>query len=201
MKNALLVLNGLLLVAVAFLFYKAYSKPGDAVQPAVANKPANPVAAGSLRIGYVEMDSLDNYPYAKEVREHLRQRETQNAKELNKIRDEYMALVNEYQQKAQKGLSQQEEGEYKQKLEQKENQYRNETQNRELQMRNEMASSNQDLRGKIKGILKTYAEQNQYDLIYATEDMDNIFYKNKGMDITADIVKYLNEDYQKNKKK
>jgi outer membrane protein len=201
MKNVLLILNVVLLLAVGFLFYKVFAKPAGAVTTMPLVKAANDTAGGKLRVAYVELDSLDNYPYAKEVRTALRQREEQNAKELGKIRDEYTVLMKDYQQKAQQGLSQQQQSEYQEKVQMKENEYREAQQEKEQQMRNEIANRSQDLNNKIKSIIKVYAEQNNYDFIYSTNENDNIYYKTKALDITTEIVNYLNADYEKNKKK
>ncbi|HEX6916013.1 MAG TPA: hypothetical protein VF145_12280, partial [Chitinophagaceae bacterium] len=75
MKNALLIVNIVLVIAVATLFFLYFSRKAPQLSAAAVTSGATENPA-EFRIAYFEMDSLENnYTYFKEMRELFRSRE------------------------------------------------------------------------------------------------------------------------------
>src|SRR5688572_6652625 len=96
MKNAALILNVVLLVAVGVLFYLHFSSkknlPGKAVHRIVASD-----SASAFRIAYFEWDSMTNhFQLFKQLQEELNQREETIAREKMRARERYQNKFNSY---------------------------------------------------------------------------------------------------------
>ena len=88
MKNLSLAINGVLALAVAILFYLQFSSK----KTTPVSSSSSPVAAGSFKIGYFEMDSIENhYEYFKEVRNTLRGKEQDNGRQLAEMKNTFAA--------------------------------------------------------------------------------------------------------------
>jgi outer membrane protein len=192
MKNALLILNVVLLAAVSYLFYLQFSgKNTGAGGPKVRtdSSTTGPV----FRMAYFEMDSIDsNYEMIKDVRKELGKREDANNSEAMRLEKKY----NDRLQQLQKTVTTPEQNEAaKQELMQlqqsigKEKQTMMETyteyQNRRLK----------DIQKRIEDFLSKYNSNKKYSYIMSYEP-GMFFYKDASFNITADVIKGLNEDYK-----
>src|SRR5215470_367956 len=97
MKNGLVVLNIILLLAVGVLFYLQFSSKKVHTTIAETNKsnptPADTPALNGCKIAYFEMDSVAaNFQRAKEMKTELEKKE-------DKINEQMGSLQNTYQQK------------------------------------------------------------------------------------------------------
>ena len=96
MKNFLLGLNVLLIIAVASLFYLQFSSKNNSSISAHTNYLSN----SNFKIAYFEMDSIENnYEYLKEVRNELRKIEQTKTEELTLLKNKNKAKLQAYQKK------------------------------------------------------------------------------------------------------
>jgi outer membrane protein len=198
MKNFLIVLNVVLLIAVGVLFYFHFSGPKAGAPYKVVSDSASPA---SFKIVYFEMDSLDNkYEYLKEVRELLRRKEAQVSSEMNQMQNRYAAKVKEYQQKAET-MSQAEQMALQQEVGRMQQEFDNTAREKQQDLRSESMRLLQEVKLKIQAFLKGYSAQHGYIFVYAADGSDNIYYKDPSRDITADMIGLLNEEYKTEKKK
>ena len=103
MKNASLVLNVVLLIAVAVLFYLHFSsaKKTEPVKVASSNN-AGTTTPGVSKIAYFEMDSLNNsFALVKEVKAELGREEEKMNSELTRLQKTYNDKFTQYQSQAQ----------------------------------------------------------------------------------------------------
>lgn len=198
MKKFLIVSNFILLAAVAFLFYRSFnSKTGAG--PIVNHKNTGDSIRG--KIAYFDLDSLQNqYQYFIEVRDYLKGKDDDNTRDLNKLRNNYMGKLKEYNQKG-ANLSQAEQGQYQQELMQMQNDYQAKEQSVSQAMQAEAMEKMQGVKQKIQEFLKTYSTDKGYAYIFASNDNDYLYYKDTINNITNDIVGKLNEEYKNSKKK
>ena len=190
MKNALLGLNVILLVSVAVLFYWHFSS--KATTPKVEAIRTESVPSTGFKIGYFEMDSLENhFGMVREIQAELTQRDEANAKAKMKLRQDYQNKVNSYQQKQMSQV-------------QSENATKD-IQNLETNIRNQMQAMDQDLqdfsirkqsevKAKIEDFLKDWNKTKGYSFIFAYEP-GFMFYRDSIYNITQDLIKGLNEKY------
>lgn len=198
MKNFLIGLNVVLLIAVGVLFYFHFA--GTKTGPAYKTV-SDSASPASFKIVYFEMDSLDNkYEYLKEVREVLRRKEAQMSSEMNQMQNRYAGRVKEYQQKAET-MSQAEQMALQQEVGRMQQEFENTAREKQQELSSESMRRLQDVKLKIQGFLKEYSAKHGYIFVYAADRSDNIYYKDPSRDITADIIRLLNEEYNAEKKK
>ncbi len=198
MKKFLIISNCILLAAVAFLFYRSYN---NAPAGKTTDHVKNEVDSIKGKIAYFDLDTLQNqYQYFIEVRDYLKGKDDDNTRELNKLRNNYLEKLKEYNQKG-PTLSQTEQGQYQQDLMQMQNDYQAREQNVSQAMQAEAMEKMQGVKQKIQDFLKTYSVDKGYAYIFASNDNDYLYYKDTLNDITKDIVGKLNEQYKNSKKK
>jgi outer membrane protein len=199
MKNGLLVLNIVLLVAVGVLFWLHFSKPAA---PATASVPVARAEGsnGQCRIAYFEMDSIENsFSMVKDVKSELDRKEEQMRNELGRMEKEYRSKAAQYQAQAvnmnqtQSEIAQRDMLQTQQVMQSREQQLKQEYQ--DLQMR-----KLQDVRTKIEAYLKDYNKNGAYSYIVSYEP-GLIFYKDSAYNITGDVIKGLNAGYKSLSKK
>ncbi len=208
MKNLSLILNGVLIVAVAFLFYEVQSlKPAA---PLTANGETNaetkPVIVtsatnlGDAKIAYVNTDSLnEQYDYITDFTKDLKRKksalEAQMESMTIKLQNDYQA----YQQSAQAGIAPPAE---LMKTEESLKRQQQDLANKELQMQNlalELEEKNMELNKNVKEFLQRY-NNGRFDYILSYSDMmPTILLTNPKLNITADVLKGLNEEYKAKK--
>jgi outer membrane protein len=195
MKNYTPVLNIVLVVAIAVLFYLHFASPKTEVVPAGITKT---VPSGSFRIAYFEVDSIQNqFEYFQEVRTELETKAQANSKVLGDLKNTF---ANKYQafQKIAQSLSQAELANKQQELMQMEKAF----QGKEKMMGDEMQDMQfkkmQDVKKKIEDYLKEYNRDKGYAYIFSNSP-DLIYLKDSLYDITPDVVRGLNALYKKKK--
>ena len=203
MKNILLPLNILLLLAVAVLFYLHFSqgKPGASL-PKAAVTGDSAKASPSLRIAYVDLDSIqEKYDYYKEKMNDFERKKENADRDLNnafqKIENERVAFV----QKGQSITQVEAENfqrEYTRKMQNLENQKRN----LENSIQQEGVKTMEELKKKINEFLDQYNQSRGYSYIFSySSNINMLFYKDTALNITNEVIQGLNEAYNKTKVK
>jgi outer membrane protein len=199
MKNFLLPLNIALLLAVGVLYYFQFSKKSSTAL--ADHKCDNSAKCTNAKMGYFNMDTLESqYEYAKDVRSSLDEKEKGLYKSLEGLKQQYVAQVKEFQQKG-PTLSQQEQGQYQQRLMQLQNEYTEKEQLYSREMQSETMRRLSLIKNKIQDLLKDYSKQHGFSFIMATSEGDNLYYKDSTFNITPDVIKVLNDDYKRSKQK
>jgi outer membrane protein len=192
MKNVLLILNFVLLAAVAYLFYLQFSsKNTSAGGPKV--KTDSSIAAPLFRMAYFEMDSIDsNYEMIKEVRKELGKKEDANNAEAMRLEKKY----NDRLQQLQKTVTTPEQNEQaKQELIQLQQSIGKEKQTLMEAYTEYQSRRLKDIQKRIEEFLAKYNSSGKYSYIMSYEP-GMFFYKDTSFNITADVIKGLNEDYK-----
>lgn len=192
MKNLSLILNGILIIAVAFLYYDEFAdsdeteEAGDKTELSIEN----------LTIAYVNSDTLlTNYNYYEEVsirldekRLQLQQEYTRRAEGLQKQIEDYQRTMNNLTI-AQARAVEEDLGRKRQNL----LQYQ-ETISQDL-MREEAAIT-QELYEKVSSYLKTYGDNNNLQVVLTYSAGSGLLYANEGLNITDQVISGLNSLYE-----
>lgn len=163
-------------------------------QPAAAGAANN----GSLKIAYVEVDSLmTQYEFCKEFTLILQKKSNNARNTLNSKGQQLQNAMQNFQQKLNNnGFASREQAEAQQAAIQRQQQSLQELQARlENELANETAKYNEGLRDSLMHFLDRYNKDKKYDLIL-TKQGDNILYAAKRFDITSDIINGLNKAYK-----
>jgi len=199
-KNLSLTLNVVLLVAVAVLYYLHFS---DRKAPAAAVRTTNTAAAAgdgqkTDQYAYVNVDSLlSNYDYFKATRTQLEDRrkklETEIAGRTRSLENEVVSA----QRKAntmtleQAQLTEQNLRRKGQELER----YQNDA---ARQLAEEEQKKNEELINNISLYLKKHTEDKPYKIVFGYSKGGGILYATDSLDITQEVLRGLNQDYQAN---
>lgn len=198
MKNALLVVNVLLVIAVATLFFLYFSKKAPQLSAAVTSGAAGEAGNG-FRIAYFEMDSIENnYNYFKDVRDQFRGKEQQLNTELQSIKNQYEKMYEEYTQ-IHTTLSPEEKAKREQNLVMLQESYKNKQELQGSELQSQGFKYRQEIYKKIQDYLKDYNKEKGFAFIFASNP-DMFYYKDSVYNITGDLIKGLNSQYTPAKK-
>jgi len=191
MKSFSWIVNGVLAVAIIILFvlhFNTNSTPSKAATSAI----------GGVKIAYFEIDSIQNsYAFFKDVKSALQVKDMENTKQLTNLKNEYIAKYQELQKSAQ-FLSQAEVASRQQELVKAEKNYTTKEQQLSQELQEESFKRLQEVKKKIEVFLANYNKDKQFAFILSS-NADLMYYKDTTYDITSDIIKGLNTDYQPKK--
>lgn len=200
MKRTKYILNGFLALAMALIFAQCAENKGTA---STASSPAA-VSSGSLKIAYVEIDSLlTKYRYWNDLNELMIQKEENIRTTLNEKAKELEKEMREFQRKLENnGFASRERAEQENlRLAQKQR----DLQQLQEKLANDLQTENQknslQLRDSINSFLKTYNKSKGYSLIISNTGFDNLLYADQAFNITSEIVEGLNARYNPQTKK
>jgi len=201
MKKLPLILNIVLAVAVAVLFVLHFTGIGTG-----SDKFGSPLSEG-LSVGndiyYVQIDSvINNFDMASDLTGELESNYNASEAEFQNKQKAYQNDVNDYQYKAQRGLITRSEAETieqqlltkQQSLVQLQQQLTNELGEKQTVMNRQVINA-------IMEYLKKNSKEINYKYVLGSSFGGNILYANDSLDITPNIIKGLNEEYQQSKKK
>ncbi|WP_138993051.1 OmpH family outer membrane protein [Larkinella sp. C7] len=197
MKNASLVLNAVLAVAVAVLYYLHFSDKNTTEPVSASTTKSAPVR----KTVYVNVDSLlTNYEYFKDTRKVLESKRFQLDNELNNKGRSLQNEVAFFQQRAQTMTM--EQGRATEAALQKKQQdlvaYRDRV---VQQLAEEEQKKNEELYNQIHDYLKKVNKQNQYDFVMGYSRGGGILFADTTLDATKSIIGGLNKEYQQKQTK
>ena len=196
MKNASLVLNVVLVVAVAVLFYLHFTsdKKQETVKPITVATGKTP--SGDFRIAYFEMDSINNsFALVKDVRSELSKEEEHMNNELARLQKTYNDRFVQYQSQG-KNMSSIESEKANREIVQMQQKFTASKQQMEQHLHYLSMLKMQEVKVKVEDFLKEYNKAKGYSYILAYEP-GFMFYRDSAYNITADLVKGLNDQYKK----
>ncbi len=196
MKNVSLAINGILIIAVAVLFYLHFKTPvtqskTNTVKQTTAT--VNP-SLGQPLIAYVELDSLnEKISFIKNKRKELEaeQRAIENEwqagySNLEKQRDNFLKKGN--------SITQEEAEKMQNSLLQQQQQIDSKKQSLIQKLSERSYKSMEDIQKKLKEYLEEYNKQYNYSYILTTgTGLDYMVFKDSTLDITNDVIKGMNE--------
>ncbi len=186
------------LIILYFLHFKGKAPSGKKTSTTAADSIGTVSTMGP--IAYFEMDSIEQqYLYIKDVQAKLKTKEQAISGELQGMKNGYMGRVQQLQSKA--PTMSQSEGEAAQaeisqmerNLQQKEARMAQDLQEQQFKLM-------QDINKKIEDHLANYNKNRGFSYIFSRQAGDFIYYKDTVLNITSDLIKGLNEAYEKEQK-
>ena len=196
MKNGLLVINALLVIAVGYLLFKQF---GPKKQGSITTKYAAHDSATSncdFRIAYFEMDSIEaNFNMVKDVKAEIGIKDEEYNRNLGVLDQTYRNRYNDYMQK---GMSQTESEAAQMDLKKLSDQLKDQKQVLDQKYQDFVMRRNLDIKKKIEEFLAVYNQSKMYSYIVSYEQ-GLFYYKDTAYNITNDVIKGLNELYKAKK--
>jgi outer membrane protein len=197
MNRGLLILNLLLLVAVAVLFYLHFSTGKTANVKTSAVKPSAQ-SETECRIAYFEMDSIENsFTVVKDVKNELGREEDRINSEMASLEKKYRDKIAQYQSQASTMTQVQSEMANRDVLQMQET-MKGKKQELDSRYQDLYMRKMRDVKSKIEDFLKEYNNQKGFSYIVAYEP-GLFYYKDTAYNITPDVIKGLNKRYEKKK--
>ncbi len=202
MKNISLVVNAILAIAIAVLFFLhfKYHKQLDTISDKVIKQ--DTMAKRPLKIAYVDLDSIqEKYAYYRERMSDFEKKKENADRDLNssfqKIESERVAFVqrgNNITQVEAEAFQR----DYTRKMQNLENQKRTV----ESQIQTDGIRTMDELRKRINDFLVDYNKEKNYSYIFSySSGLNVLFYKDTANNITNEVVAGLNEAYKNTKEK
>ncbi|MEO8887644.1 MAG: OmpH family outer membrane protein [Mucilaginibacter sp.] len=160
-----------------------------------------PPSADKEAIVYVNSDTLlTKYEYAKDVSTRMQGKEKSAQADLASKGQAFQREVADYQKK-QATLAADERQKTEQRLQREQQELQTYQQNASADFQNSQATENGKLYDKIADFAKTYAKNKGYKLVLTYSKANpTVLYGDPSLDVTADVVKQLNEAYAKERK-
>lgn len=211
------IVNCILLVGLILLYIFHFTGIGAKGGKGLANADAKApvvVGEGGLKIAYVNTDSLNaNYKYIKDLEKELNAfkqgKENSLKQQMDKLQADGNALQDDLQNYLQNGSSmsltqqQNKEAELKKRdaeIKKRAQQLAQLEQDYTSQILEKQTSENKKMIDAVYAFIREYNAQNQqFNLILAKTgtELPFILYGDEAMDITDEIIKGLNEEYEK----
>lgn len=190
MKNLSLILNAVLLVAVGVLYYFHFSA---GKQDASSTSSVNP---GDLTVAYIKSDSvLKHY-------EFLEVNGVQLENKTLKLREEYrnraIGLQNEITtyQRNQSNMTLSQVRAVEEDLGKKQQNLQMYEQSLAQQLQQEEGKLQKELYDRITNYLKKYGTEKGLQVVLKYDVTSDVLFAGESLDITNDVIKGLNEEYQ-----
>jgi outer membrane protein len=194
MKNFSLILNVVLLLAVAFLYVKVFGGAKPVANTPETNTEADATAERPLRIVYVNADSLlEKYEEFKKQRDVLQKKEKDADASLKAKGRALEQDFLEVQKRVQTGtMSPSEIQREEQRLMQKQQSLAQEQERITKSLLEEGQKINDALQKELLDQLKTLKESEGYDFIFSYSVGGQILVTNDSLDITQKVLDMLN---------
>jgi outer membrane protein len=197
MKITIPVLSKITMAAVLAGSILACNKP----QP--ADKPVQPATTDAAKetVVYINQDTLLNkYQFAMDITKSLQDKGKAAKTEIQGRVDAFQAEVADYQKSAGTMAADQRQTK-EQHLQREQQDLQNHQQDAAAGFQNEQVSANNKVYDTIANFAKGYAKEKGYKLVLMYSKANpTILYGDQTLDVTADVIKRLNEAYAKVKK-
>lgn len=197
MKKGMIIWNVVLSVlSVYFLFQFVTGGAAKTLSKAKATP------AGPFKMAYFEMDSVEaNFELVKELKDELLKKEQGIEQEMQKMANNMQQRYNYYQQQANTGLMNQSQSDAAgRELRNLDEQMKNRKQALDAEYGDFVMRRQNEIKAKIEEYLREYNNASAYTYIVSYEP-GLFYYKDTAYNITADLVKGLNERYKPAAKK
>ncbi|HLT82377.1 MAG TPA: OmpH family outer membrane protein [Cyclobacteriaceae bacterium] len=191
MKNLSLVINGVLLIAVAVLYYLHFSsRPGSAQGGSVFASGDKPL------IAFINSDSvLQNYEYLEVKRKELEEKTKKMEQEYRTRTEGLQTEINNYQRNV-GNMTLSQVRAVEEDLQRKQQNLRMYEQTLTQELMNEESKLNKELYDRVTAFLKKYGQKNGLHVVLKFDPSSDVLFAGDSLDITNEVIRGLNQEYQ-----
>lgn len=193
MKNALYIINGILLIAVGVLFYLFFTEKKN--NTSIVKSTWIDTSKTPTRIAYFEWDSIENQKFYKQMQDELNQKREEVDKKKMKLGQIYQQRLDSYNKKE---MSQVESEKATQDMQNLATDLKGQADKLEQDLNDYILRKKVDFNDKIRNFLKQYNRDKRFSYVIANEP-GFIFYRDSAFDITNDVVAGLNQIFSEKK--
>ncbi len=210
-KNFSLLLNVVLIIAVAVLYYLHFSTCKQTCESTINDSTAvekpivlSPKEIKASKIVYVNLDVLnEKYEYIKDVSKSAKSEqqalEATYQTKAKKLQEDYSM----FQQKAQQGLLSENQANTEQEALMKRKDELDQLEAKSQAMMEKIQEKTDEMNTNMKEYIKEYNKQGKYNYVFAFSEgpLSPLLLANDSLDITNDILEGLNAQYKAKKGK
>ncbi|QGY45287.1 hypothetical protein GM418_16885 [Maribellus comscasis] len=199
MKGTSLIVSIVLFVAVAVLYVLHFTGSGGNSPEIAETNVSKSESGGGLKIAYVKADSvLLNYDLAQDLHDDFSKKQEAYTSEYGTKRQSFEKEAAAFQEKVQRGgfLTEQRAIQERDRLLGKEQEIQKLDQELSTKLAELQTNNNQQLLDSLMGYLEIINAQKKYDYIFSAS---NILVGDEANNLTADVLKALNERYSGSK--
>jgi outer membrane protein len=193
MKNILIVLNTVLLIAVGGLYYLYFSGSRSGTPSTTGAAP------GSLSVAYINADSvLKHYEYIKASAEILEAKKKKVEQDYRNRAESLQGEITAYQ----RNMNNMTIGQVRtleEDLARKQQNLQLFEQRITQELMGDQAKLNEELYKRVTAFLKKYGEAKGLHMVFKLDPGSDILYGQGALDITNDVIAGLNEEYHAEK--
>ena len=191
MKNISLVLNGVLLVAVAVLYFLHFSAgPSDRSAGSLISS-----ASGDPLIAFINSDSvLKSYKYLDVKRKELEEKTKKLDKEYQNRVQGLQSEITNYQRNV-GNLTLSQARALEEDLQKKQQNLRVYEQSLTQELMGEEAKLNKELYDRVTAFLKKYGQSNGLHIVFKFDQTSDVLFAGDSLDITSAVITGLNSEY------
>ncbi len=197
MKNLSFILNIVLLIAVAVLYYLHFSdskSTEQAISPALQVAKDLPSVPGG--IVFVNSDSLlDNYAYFKKKKSELESKQERIKNELESESTNLQKDAAEYQEKA-PGMTDLQRQQTEEQLMARQQKLMDKKDMLLGQLDEEKNKSSEELYTRVASFIRSMNVNNKYNFVLGYSKGGGILFANDSLDITHQVIQGLNQEYE-----
>ncbi len=193
MKNLSLILNGILAVAVIYLYVLHFS--GDQPAQAEETSPVASSSAGIPKIAYVNSDTLlEYYDFFQDKRAELESKAQKLQADYETRAKGLQSEITTFQRNA-GSMTMNQARAVEEDLVKKQQNLAQYQQNLSAELMQEEAKVNEELYEKVAEYLEEYGEEENFKVVLTYTKNSGVLYADDSLDITRVVVDKLNERY------
>jgi outer membrane protein len=198
MRNISTILSIIALALTGVLFYLHFTHKEQLKQVSVA---AGKNGQSNFKIAYFDIDSLQSsYAKYKDALEEMKGKESSANAELQSLKGRFQSRIQQLQEKG-PSMSQAEGEAAQREVAKMEQDYRKREAQLQDNLQNQQMDMTKQMRKEIEDYLAVYNKDKGYAYIFSYEPGFIMYYKDSAYDVTADLLRGLNDQYSKSKKK
>ena len=199
MKQGLLIVNALLVMAVSYLLYRQFAiSAAPAVTAAGSIKGNDSIAQKKILFAYINMDSIQvRYELAKVTSREVERRREGINNELKKMENAIKSKLDGYQQRA-STMTEEQAMAAREDMDKSQRNFMDRKMSLEEDFGQWIQSKNMSVMKDIQDYLKQFNADGTYSFIFSYEPF--FYYSDPAYDITPQVLKGLNEQYKSKKK-
>jgi outer membrane protein len=200
MKNLSLALNGVLLVAVAILYYLHF-KGNSSEENAGDSMVLKSLPVTSQGIVYINSDSLlDEYQFYKDERDKLEAAQTNAKNQLKEVSDKLQRDAATYQEQA-IGMTNQERAAKEEELGRRQQKLMQQKDELAMGLDDAQGKSSEELYNRLNNFLRKFNKGKNFQFVLGYQKGGGILYANDSLNITRQVIEGLNAEYKEEKAK
>lgn len=192
MKNLSLIINAVLAVAVAYLFYQVQSLKKSKTPDTASYEQPLPKPSSELSVVFINSDTLlENYNYYQDLKNQIEKNQKSAEAQVQTLANQLENEIAAYQEKG-AGMSEMERMKEEERLGRKQEEVVKFRKNLLEKLNSDDEAFQDSLHHRLTSFLKEYNKSRNYKFILGYQRGSGILLADDSLDITSDVIRGIN---------